>query len=70
MADKLIPEEDGAYTLDEVKAILHISTSSVLGMLRANVIPHTVLDGKCTIQKGTFDQWWSLLQHDTDECHR
>ena len=53
------------YTPDEVRKILGVSTSTVYGFLRANVIPYMLVNGMCKIPKESFDQWWESIQHAT-----
>lgn len=57
------------YTVEEVKTLLGISRSTVYGILRAKLFPHTVSDGQYEIPKSDFDKWFDALQQDIEACH-
>ena len=57
------------YTVNEVKAFLAVSESTVYGILRANIFPHGFSGGQCTIPKKSFDEWFYAFRRDMEECH-
>ena len=56
------------YSVDEIRAFLGVSTTTVYGLLRANLFPYGFADGRCEIQKLSFHKWFEALQRDMDEC--
>ena len=51
-----------AYTIEEIRAILGVSRSTVLGILRAKLFPYTISECRCAIPRVSFDKWLHELQ--------
>ena len=61
-------DHDKTYTIGEIKVLLGVSTSTVHGILRANILPHSAVNGQIRIPKSSFDLWFDTLKQDMNEC--
>lgn len=62
--------KNGGYSVEEVQALLGVSMTTVYGIIRANLFHYTYKNGCYEISKPSFEQWFTTLDADIDECHR
>ena len=57
------------YGVEEMAKCMGVGVSTVLGILRAGLVPYCVVEGECRIPKECFRSWWEGLLGDMEELY-